>query len=237
MTIAEAVMPTEDTRAGAPLTTAALGAHARIRDVAIEQFGRRGFDTGLQAVADAANVSQVLVLHHFGSKEGLRKACDDYILESIRASKSEALQSASPTTWFAQLAQIESYAPMMAYLVQSMQSGGDLGRTLTRRMIANAEQYLQDGVRAGTIKPSRDPKARAKFLAMTGGGGFLLYLHMHDNPDDMAAVLRDYGKEMILPALEIYTEGLMSDATMYEAFLAVPAAEKNTATEGPGAGA
>ena len=237
MTIAEAVTPTEDTHAGTPLTTAALDAHARIRDVAIEHFGRHGFDTGLGSVAEAANVSQVLVLHHFGSKKGLRKACDDYILETIHASKSEALRSASPTTWFAQLAQIESFAPMMAYLVQSMQSGGDLGRTLTRRMIGNAEQYLQDGVRAGTIKPSRDPEARAKFLAMAGGGGFLLYLHMHDNPDDMAAVLRDYGKEMILPALEIYTEGLMSDATMYEAFLAMQEAEKNTATEGPAADA
>ena len=237
MTIAKAVTPTEDTHAGTPLTTAALDAHVRIRDVAIEQFGRHGFDTGLQAIADAAVVSQVLILHHFGSKEGLRKACDDYILESIRTSKSEALQSASPTTWFAQLAQIESYAPMMAYLVQSMQSGGDLGRTLTRRMIANAEQYLQDGVRAATIKPSRDPKARAKFLAMAGAGGFLLYLHMHDNPDDMAAVLRDYGNEMILPALEIYTHGLMTDAAMYDAFVANQEAEKNGAPEGPVRGA
>ncbi len=237
MTFAKAVTPTEDTHAGTPLTMAALGAHARIRDVAIEQFGRYGLDTGLQAIANAADVSQVLILHHFGSKEGLRKACDDYILESIRTSKSEALRSASPATWFSQLAHIESYAPMMAYLVQSMQSGGHLGRTLTRQMIANAEEYLKDGVQAGTIKPSRDPKARAKFLAMAGGGGFLLYLHMHDHPEDMAAVLRDYGNEMILPALEIYTEGLMSDATMYEAFLAMQEAEKNAATEGPAAGA
>jgi TetR/AcrR family transcriptional regulator, regulator of cefoperazone and chloramphenicol sensitivity len=195
-------------------------ARARILSAAIDEFGRHGFDAGLRSIADAAGVSAGLVLHHFGSKEGLRKECDDYILESIRTSKSEALQSASPATWFAQLAQVESYAPMMAYLVRSMQSGGDLGRTLTRRMIANAEQYLEDGVRAGTIKPSRDPKARAKFLAMAGGGGFLLYLHMHDNPDDMVAVLRDYGKEMILPALEIYTQGLMADATMYDAFVA-----------------
>ena len=80
----------------------------------------------------APGVSQVLIIHHFGSQEGLRQACDDYILDTVRASKSEALQSASPTTWFAQLAQIESYAPIMAYLVASMQSGSDLGRTLTR---------------------------------------------------------------------------------------------------------
>ncbi len=86
-------------------------------------------------------------------------------------------------------------------------------------MIDNAEEYLEEGVRAGTLKPSRDPRARAKYLGMTGGGGFLLYLQMHDNPTDLRAVLRDYGEEMVLPALEIYTEGLMTDSTMYDAFL------------------
>ena len=53
---------------------------------------------------------------------------------------------------------------MMAYLVRSMQSGGDLAKTLWRRMIDNAEQYLDEGVRAGTVKPSRDPKARASSI-------------------------------------------------------------------------
>ncbi len=81
---------------------------------------------------------------------------------------------------------------MMAYLVRSMQSGGDLAKMLWRRMIDNAEEYIEEGVRAGTIKPSRDPKARAKYLAITGGGGFLLYLQMHDTPTDLRAVLRDY---------------------------------------------
>lgn len=55
---------------------------------------------------------------------------------------------------------------------------------------------------------------------MSGGGGFLLYPHLHHNPTDMAAVLRDYGKDMILPALDLYTHGLMTDSTIYDAFLA-----------------
>jgi Tetracyclin repressor-like, C-terminal domain len=42
---------------------------------------------------------------------------------------------------------------------------------------------------------------------------------MHENPTDLRAVLRDYGEEMVLPALELYTEGLMADSTMYDAFL------------------
>ncbi|PRC43284.1 TetR family transcriptional regulator, partial [Mycobacterium sp. ITM-2017-0098] len=55
-------------------------------------------------------------------------------------------------------------------------------------------------------------------LAMTSGGAFLLYLQMHDSTD-LRTVLRDYAEEMVLPALELYTNGLMVDSTMYDAFL------------------
>ena len=192
---------------------------ARIRDAAIEQWGEHGFNVGLRSIAEAAGVSAALVIHHFGSKEGLRKACDDYIAEEIRSGKSASLQTKDPADWFAQMAEIESYAPMMAYLVRSMQSGSDLAKMMWQRMIANAEEYLEEGVRNGLLKPSRDPRARAKYLGMSSGGGFLMYLQMHDNPTDLRAVLRDYGEEMVLPALEIYTEGLMADSTMYDAFL------------------
>lgn len=202
------------------MRSADLTAAARIRDAAIEQFGEHGFGVGLRAIAEAAGVSAALVIHHFGSKEGLRKACEDYIAETIRGNKSEALQSNDPATWFAQMAEIEEYAPLMAYLVRSMQTGGDLANMLWRRMIDNAEEYMAEGVRAGTIKPSRDPRGRARYLAITGGGGFLLYIQMHETPTDLRAVLRDYSRDMILPALEVYTEGLLTDRTMYDAFLA-----------------
>jgi TetR/AcrR family transcriptional regulator, regulator of cefoperazone and chloramphenicol sensitivity len=194
-----------------------LTATARIRDAAIEQFGEHGFDVGLRVIAKAAGVSAALVIHHFGSKDGLRKACDDFVAESIRTSKSETIQSSDPASWLAQLADIESFAPLMAYLVRSMQSGGDLAKTLWRNMIDNTEQYMDEGVRAGTVKASRDPKARAKFLALAGGGSFLLYLQMHDDPTDMRAVLHDYAQDMVLPALEVYTHGLLTDSTMYDA--------------------
>jgi AcrR family transcriptional regulator len=201
------------------MRSADLTAAARIRDAAIAQFGEHGFGVGLRTIAEAAGVSAGLVIHHFGSKDGLRRACDDYVAEAIRSLKSEAMQSHEPATWLAQLSEIESYAPLTAYLVRSLQSGADLAKTLWRTMIANAEEYLDEGVRAGTLKPSRDPKARARYLAITGGGGLLLYLQMHEDPTNLAAVLRDYSTDMVLPALELYTEGLMADRTMYDAFL------------------
>jgi TetR/AcrR family transcriptional regulator, regulator of cefoperazone and chloramphenicol sensitivity len=197
-----------------------LTAAARIRDAALEQFGQHGFDVGLRTIAKSAGVSAALVIHHFGSKEGLRRACDEFVAESVRASKSESVQTQDPAGWFAQLAEIESFAPSMAYLVRSLQTGGELAKSLWRTMIDNSEQYMEEGVRAGTIKPSRNPKARARFLAMAGGGGFLLYLQMHDNPSDVRAVLHDYAQDMVLPALEVYTQGLLTDSTMFDAFAA-----------------
>jgi AcrR family transcriptional regulator len=197
-----------------------LTAAARIRDAAIAQFGEHGFGVGLRSIAEAAGVSAALVIHHFGSKDGLRKACDEYVAEEIRSGKSEAMRSSDPATWFAAMAEVEEYAPLMAYLVRTMQSGGELANTLWRRMIDNAESYLDEGVQTGILKPSRDPRARAKYLGITGGGGFLLYLQMHETPTDLRAVLRDYARDMILPSLELYTEGLMTDSTMYDAFLA-----------------
>jgi AcrR family transcriptional regulator len=202
------------------MRSADLTAAARIRDAAIEQFGEHGFGVGLRAIAEAAGVSAALVIHHFGSKEGLRKACEEHIAEQIRNTKSEALQSNDPATWFAQMAEIEDYAPLMAYLVRSMQTGGDLANMLWRRMIDNAEDYMEEGARAGSTASSPVPQPGAQPLAIPGGGGFLLYIQMHETPTDLRAVLRDYSRDMILPALEVYTEGLLTDRTMYDAFLA-----------------
>ncbi|HKP40448.1 TetR/AcrR family transcriptional regulator [Mycobacterium sp.] len=207
---------------------------ARIRDAAIDQWGQHGFNVGLRSIAESAGVSAALVIHHFGSKGGLRKACDDCIAEEIRTGKSASMQTKDPAEWFAQMAEIESYAPMMAYLVRSMQSGSDLAKMLWQRMIDNAEEYLEEGVQNGLLKPSRDPRARAKFLGLTGGGGFFLFIQMHDTPTDLRAVLRDYGEQMVLPALELYTEGLLTDSTMYEAFL--EAREKGIPLTGEGEG-
>lgn len=196
-----------------------LTAIARIRDAAIEQWGQHGFNIGLRAIAESAGVSAALVIHHFGSKEGLRRACDTHVADVIREGKTESLQTHDPTKWLAQMAEIESYAPLMAYLVRSLQSGSELAKAFWQQMSDNAEQYLDEGVRSGLLKPSRDPRARARFLAMASGGGFLLYLQLHPSAD-LRLALRDYGEEMILPALEVYSEGLMTDSTMYDAFRA-----------------
>jgi TetR/AcrR family transcriptional regulator, regulator of cefoperazone and chloramphenicol sensitivity len=56
-------------------------ARAVIRDEALRLFSGRGPDgVSVRQIAAAAGVSPGLVLHHFGSKEGLCRAVDEHVL-------------------------------------------------------------------------------------------------------------------------------------------------------------
>ncbi|MFF2326752.1 MULTISPECIES: TetR/AcrR family transcriptional regulator [unclassified Streptomyces] len=67
-----------------------LTGRARLREAALELFAERGFEaTSTRAVAAAAGLSPALVTRHFGSKEGLRAAVDEYVLGRIATELSE----------------------------------------------------------------------------------------------------------------------------------------------------
>jgi AcrR family transcriptional regulator len=69
-----------------------LTAMARIRNAALERFPRDGFrGTTVRSVADDAGGSPGLIVHHFATKEGLREACDEYVIEQIRTVKRDAI--------------------------------------------------------------------------------------------------------------------------------------------------
>ncbi|WP_280244877.1 TetR/AcrR family transcriptional regulator [Nocardia abscessus] len=199
------------------LTTA-----ARIRDTAIEVFGEHGFQVGVRKIAAAAGVSPGLVNHHFGSKDGLRAACDDRVLQLIRDEKVKAITASSVKAGMLDaLAEIESYAPLVAYMVRSLQAGGPMAESLFEHMAADAEGYLEKAVEAGTIKPSRDPAARARYLMMLNVGATVLYMQMRQHRDekiDFRKAIRDLTEELTPPALEFYTQGLLTDSTILDTF-------------------
>ncbi|MEU7764725.1 TetR family transcriptional regulator [Nocardia sp. NPDC049190] len=208
-----------------------LTARARIRDAAIVVFGEQGFSTGVRAIAAAAGVSPALLNHHFGSKKQLREECDAYVLDIVRETKSDYMRNPTPAGLLTALAEIEVFAPVIAYIVRSYQSGGALARSLFERSVADAERYLAEGVAAGTIRPSRDPKARARYLATVGGGGLMLFLQLHQDDEgktDFRAALRAYGDQMMLPGVEIYTEGLLTDRMALDTLLAERAKTAST---------
>jgi AcrR family transcriptional regulator len=193
----------------------------RIRDAAILRYGRDGFSVGLRAVAADAGVTAGLVMHHFGSKEGLRRACDAHVLGVIRSEKLKAA-TGGPAAAIAQLAEVEEYAPMALYALRSLQAGGELATEFMERMCRDAEEYLAAGVESGLIRPSRDPSARARYLAMQAMGSLLLWISLHPGfreVDDFRKELRQVSDEITLPALELFSQGLFVDRQMLDEYL------------------
>jgi len=61
-----------------------LTGRARIRDAALSAFAEDGDAASIRGIAKRAGCSPALVQHHFGTKDGLRSACDDYIVAYFR---------------------------------------------------------------------------------------------------------------------------------------------------------
>lgn len=84
-----------------------LTAKARIRNAALELYAANGEDrTSMRAVSARAGVIVGLVVHHFGSKDGLREAVEQLIVESFA--------SAIPPTPAHSTAPVDSTAPRAA---------------------------------------------------------------------------------------------------------------------------
>jgi len=60
-----------------------LSARAKIRESALALFARDGFSVSIREIARDADVSPGLVVHHFGTKDDLRRAVDDAVLSTF----------------------------------------------------------------------------------------------------------------------------------------------------------
>jgi TetR/AcrR family transcriptional regulator, regulator of cefoperazone and chloramphenicol sensitivity len=64
---------------------------------ALDQFGAKGFEaSSTRAIAAAAGANLGSIAYHFGGKPGLRLACADHVVETIRAFIAPTLASAGP---------------------------------------------------------------------------------------------------------------------------------------------
>ncbi len=194
--------PAEDDRTG----------RARIRDAAIELFGVRGVDgTSLKLIAEAAGVSQPLIVHHFGSKEGLRSACDHHIAEVVRAGKYAAMAQGPSLDPLAAIRDATAGRSVLRYLARTLGDGTPGVADLLDEMVDDAVAYMAEGERTGLIRPSRDPRGRAVVLTLWSLG--LLTLHEHAERLLGIDLLGD-GEDLepyVLPVLEMLTEGVLTE--------------------------
>lgn len=151
---------------------------ARIRDTAIECFAEHGIaGTSARRIAAAAGVSPALVMHHFGSMDGVRTACDEHIAGIIRHEKSKALAAGPSIDILAALRNSDT-GPLGRYLAEILTDDSPIVEQLVDDLIADAEGYIQQGVESGTVRPSADPRGRAVLLALWQLGALVLHKHM-----------------------------------------------------------
>lgn len=196
-----------------------------MRDVAIEVFARDGFGATVRTIAEAAGVSPGLVIHHFGSKANLRADCDAHVLRATREANEQALESDYGATSFggfaALLDTVEDTGTRTVYLIRSLQDGGEMVRELLEHLAADGEATLRAGVAAGTIRPSLDETARARYMLAQSLGALLVDVVMHPPADwsDGSAIVRGYVERALVPGTELAVHGVMADESLLHTVL------------------
>ena len=101
-----------------------LTARARIREAAIDLFAERGVGPAtIRDIANRAGVSSGLLRHHFGSKEGLRDACDEYAMAKMTELRDRLMGPNAPLDPAVLGAMHPSALRLQVYLVKSMMEG------------------------------------------------------------------------------------------------------------------
>lgn len=184
-------------------------------------FAEQGFDASLRTIARAALVSAPLILHYFGSREGLRAACDERFRSRIFAIKSSFLDPMRGPGQVRRLQDtVTGYAPLLGYLLRVLSSGGPEARRFIDVMVSDTEQFLAQGVDTGVVRPSVDGPGRARILVEMAFGIILFELAGDGGPLDLDALptrVSEYWRRVSLPLLELATHGYLADPHMLEA--------------------
>jgi TetR/AcrR family transcriptional regulator, regulator of cefoperazone and chloramphenicol sensitivity len=191
-------------------------ARAIIRDEALRLFAEHGPDAvTVRQIAAASGVSPGLVIHHFGSKDGLREAVDAHVLAMFGTMLGELTTpdlydpGAAGSLAEAVVRYLPPGSPVPGYLRRLLLSGGDPGRELFRRLYQGSRAALDAMSEAGLAARGADPAVRAAILMSNDLAVLLLREQLADvlGEDPLSAGgMTRWGREM----LAIYAAGLMA---------------------------
>ena len=204
-----------------------LTARARIRDTAIAAFARDGYDaSSLRAIAREAGVSPALIVHHFGDKNALRTACDDYVVSVFTDEEHELISAPTGDRIRTALHDLERYGPYIDYLSRMLVDGSPAADRLFDSFLANTRQVLDEQRTAGMLEPMSDPEMTTLLLTLIGLGPVVM----------RAQIARTLGMDQLspagllrttLPTLELLTHGIYSTTALLDGARDALAAEGN----------
>lgn len=165
--------------------------------------------TSLKAIAADAGVSPALVLHHFGSKDALRAACDKHVAAVIREKKTRAVTQGPGLDPFAALRESTDDLPVLRYLARTLTDGSPEVAALVDELVDDAVGYSEAGVQAGMLTPTEHPRERMAVITLWSLGALVL----HDHMERLLGADVISGKSLLnymRPASEILGEGVIA---------------------------
>jgi len=165
-----------------------LTARARIREAAIRLFAEHGVEeTAILDITKEAGVSGGLIRHHFGSKDGLRVACDTYVYSELVRFKLEALEKRKADPEF--LVTFDARQVLLRrYFGRAMIDGSPAAASRFDDIVDEYEQLFID-------QPGLDlADARACAAVMTGMTIGVLAMQDH--------IARELGEDPLSPRLQ-----------------------------------
>lgn len=208
-----------------------LTTRARIRDAAVLLFGQQGFDrTTVRTVAGTAGVSAALVLHHFGSKDGLRAACDAHVVDLLVSQKGHLDSGGAAALLQQWLRDLDQFRPLTDYLARMLGEDTPAADRLFDALLDGTRRMVDEQVASGLMRTPVDSAVTAAVLTAYGVVPLLL-------ERQLGRVLGTDGLEpalirrLTLPLLDLYTHGLYADDRLLTA-----AGEALARTSGPASG-
>jgi AcrR family transcriptional regulator len=157
-----------------------LTTRARIRTAALAEFAKHGFrGASIRGIARSAGVSPGLVQHHFGTKDALREACDQYVIELITDVQRNAGQGTGPSPEFI-AAQLHHIEPLIDYLVMSLSSGSEIANQWFKQITEYTHTSLMSGRIGPPLDPSLDTRAIAAAQAAMSLGIMVFYRNLQN---------------------------------------------------------
>ena len=216
-----------------------LTARARIRDAALWHFAEEGFSRAtIRDIAATAGVSPGLVRHHFGSKEGLRDACDEAVSQTLRAVNDEAFAGSQSGDLGAAAISRRALRPYQSYISRALVDGSPSVALLFDELVSMTEQWLIQADNDRPDPPMGDRRTRAALIiAMTLG---IPLLHGHISRAAGTDIRDDDGERRVAVALlDLYSHPLVTPdlaATARAAYESPPPTPANANGAAPAAG-
>jgi AcrR family transcriptional regulator len=136
----------------------------KILSAAVAEFAAHGFTkTTVRGIAAAAEVSPGLVIHHFGSKDGLRSACDDHVFDLIMSAKES--NAAYATMAVQVIFDDPEMSTALDYLIKSLLDPSEHGQRYFDHYVDLVETYIVDGFAGYTFRQSEDSRGQAATIA------------------------------------------------------------------------